>query len=73
MATHNSSVEKVTKNRERPFRASSEERVKLRGSPTRRLTLDSPALTLDSPALRVGNGKSGVGGVEGRVSWICCE
>jgi hypothetical protein len=64
MATQNGSLEKATKNRGRPFWASSEERVKLRGSPTRQLTLDSPPLTLDSPALRVGGGKSGVGGGE---------
>jgi hypothetical protein len=54
MATQNGSLEKATENRGRPFWASSEERVKLRGSPTRQLTLGSPTL-------RVGGGRSGVG------------
>ena len=42
MATQNRSLEKATKNRGKPFWALSEERVNCEGSPTRRLTLDSP-------------------------------
>jgi hypothetical protein len=68
MATQNRSLEKATKNRGRPFWAFERGARALRGSPTRRLTLDSPPLTLCSPALRVSAGKSGVGGGEWEVS-----
>ena len=40
----------------------------MRGSPTSRLTFDSPLLTLHSPSLRVVAGKSGVAWVSEKVS-----
>jgi hypothetical protein len=67
---HDRSLEKATKNRGRPFWASSEERVDLKQahlSTHLGLALDSLPLTLCSPALRVGAGKSGVGEGEWKV------